>query len=148
NSPASGYPRPRLLRGSGIWARRSSRYWLRAAAMGEDDIGGRVLAAGDAAGDGERENFHRSDRAPPAAAETPESSPAATTSQVTALIHDFAVSLALLSGDTAIAAARCPGSIVPGRRAGRSVVPGRSAARGRQGRGGGRMLAPVAAITD
>ena len=41
SSPASGCRRPRRLRGSGIWARRSSRYWLRAAEMGEDDIGGR-----------------------------------------------------------------------------------------------------------
>jgi len=44
--------------------RRSSRYWLRAAAIGEDVIGGRVSLAAE---DGERRNFHRSARAPPAA---------------------------------------------------------------------------------
>ena len=49
--PASGCRRPRLFRGSGTWARRSSRYWLRAAGMGEDVIGGRVSLV---AGDGER----------------------------------------------------------------------------------------------
>ena len=56
--------RPRLFRGSGTWARRSSRYWLRAAGMGEDVIGGRASLVAD---DGERRNFHRSARAPPAA---------------------------------------------------------------------------------
>src|ERR1700733_1796921 len=40
SSPASGCRRPRLLRGSGTWARRSSRYWQRAAGIGEDVIGG------------------------------------------------------------------------------------------------------------
>jgi len=50
---------------------------------------GGVLAAGD----GERENFHRSARPRQPPAEPPDSSPATTTSQVTALIHDFAVSL-------------------------------------------------------
>jgi hypothetical protein len=41
----------------------SRRYWLRAAGMGKDVIGGResLVAVG-----GERENFHRSARAPPA----------------------------------------------------------------------------------
>ncbi len=63
SSPASGCRRPRFLRGSGTWARRSSRYWLRAAGIGEDVIGGRVSLV---AGDGERENFHRSARALPA----------------------------------------------------------------------------------
>ena len=63
SSPASACRRPRLFRGSGTWARRSSRYWLRAAPMGEDVIGGRASLV---AGDGERENFHRSARALPA----------------------------------------------------------------------------------
>ena len=62
--PASGCRRPRLFRGSGTWARRSSRYWLRAAGIGEDVIGGRASLVAD---DGERENFHRSARALPAA---------------------------------------------------------------------------------
>jgi hypothetical protein len=61
SSPASGCRRPRLLRGSGTWARRSRRHWLHAAAvMGED---GRASLGAD---DGERENFHRSARTPPA----------------------------------------------------------------------------------
>ncbi len=64
SSPASAWRRPRLFRGSGTWARRSSRYWLRAAGIGEDVIGGRVSLV---AGDGERENFHRSARTLPAA---------------------------------------------------------------------------------
>ena len=63
SSPASGYRRPRLFRGSGTWARRSRRYWLRAAGIGEDGIGGRASLV---AGDGERENFHRSARSLPA----------------------------------------------------------------------------------
>ena len=63
SSPASGWRRPRILRGSGIWARRSSRYWLRAGSMGEDVIGGRASLVAD---DGECENFHRSARASPA----------------------------------------------------------------------------------
>ena len=41
SSPASGCRRPRFFRGSGTWARRSRRYWLRAAGIGEDVIGGR-----------------------------------------------------------------------------------------------------------
>jgi hypothetical protein len=61
--PASEYRRP-PLRGSGTWARRSTRYWLRAAGIGEDAIGGRASLAAD---DGERRNFHRSARALPAA---------------------------------------------------------------------------------
>jgi hypothetical protein len=64
SSPASGCRRPRLLRGSGTWARRSSRYWLRAVGIGEDVIGGRVSLAAE---DGERRNFHRSARTLPAA---------------------------------------------------------------------------------
>ena len=64
SSPASGCRRPRLFRGSGTWARRSRRYWLRAAGIGEDGIGGRASLV---AGDGECRNFHRSARAPPAA---------------------------------------------------------------------------------
>jgi hypothetical protein len=63
SSPASGCRRPRLFRGSGTWARRSRRCWLRAAGIGEDDIGGRASLAAE---DGEPENFHRSARAPPA----------------------------------------------------------------------------------
>ena len=48
SSPASGCRRPRRFRGSGTWARRSRRSWLRAAVMGEDVIGGRTsLVAGD-----------------------------------------------------------------------------------------------------
>jgi hypothetical protein len=63
SSPASACRRPRLFRGSGTWARRSSRYWLRAAGIGEDVIGGRESLV---AGHGECRNFHRSARAPPA----------------------------------------------------------------------------------
>ena len=60
----AGTHRAGSWRGSGTWARRSSRYWLRAAGIGEDVIGGlRSLAAED----GERRNFHRSVRTPPAA---------------------------------------------------------------------------------
>ena len=62
--PDSACRRPRFFRGSGTWARRSSRHWLRAAGIGEDVIGGRASLV---AGDGERENFHRSARALPAA---------------------------------------------------------------------------------
>jgi hypothetical protein len=40
------------------------------------------------------ENFHRSARARPPPADTPDEAPAITTSQVTSLIQDFAVSLA------------------------------------------------------
>ena len=57
SSPASMCPRPRLYRGSGTLARRSSRYWLRAAGIGEDVIGGLGSLAAE---DGERRNFHRS----------------------------------------------------------------------------------------
>src|SRR5207248_5700733 len=60
SSPASGCRRPRFFRGSGTWARRPSRYWLRAAGIGEDVIGGRVSFVAE---DGERRNFHRSVRA-------------------------------------------------------------------------------------
>jgi hypothetical protein len=49
--------------GSGTWARRSRRYWLRQPGVGEDVIGGRVSLV---AGDGEREDFRRSARALPA----------------------------------------------------------------------------------
>jgi hypothetical protein len=58
--------------------------------MEEDVIGGRESLG---AGDGERENFHRSARALPAAADTPGISSPPTAPQVTALIQDFAVSL-------------------------------------------------------
>ena len=57
SSPASECRQPRRFRGSGTWARSSSRFWPRAADMGEDVIGGRASLV---AGDGERENFHRS----------------------------------------------------------------------------------------
>ncbi len=60
--------------------------------MDEDVIGGRASLV---AGDGERRNFHRSARAPPATTDTPDTSPDVTTSQVTASLHDFAVSLGL-----------------------------------------------------
>jgi DDE_Tnp_1-associated len=63
SSPASGCRRPRFLRGSGTWASRSGRYWLRAAGTGEDGIGGQVSLV---AGNGECENFHRSAQALPA----------------------------------------------------------------------------------
>ena len=63
SSPASVCRRPRFFRGSGTWASRSSRYWLRAAGTGEDGIGGRASLVTE---DGERENSHRSARAPPA----------------------------------------------------------------------------------
>ena len=61
--PGQRVPPPAPLCGSGIWARRSRRYWMRAAGTGEDVIGGRGSLV---AGDGERENFHRSARALPA----------------------------------------------------------------------------------
>ena len=64
SSPASGCRRPRFFRGSGTWARRPSRYWLQAAGIGEDVIGGRVSLVAE---DGEPRNFHRSVRALPAA---------------------------------------------------------------------------------
>ena len=54
SSPASACRRPRLFRGSGTWARRSSRYWLRAAGIGEDVIGGRASLVAD---DGERKEL-------------------------------------------------------------------------------------------
>ena len=64
SSPASECRRPRLFRGSGSWARRSRRYWLRAAAVREEDgMSGRASLVAD---DGECESFHRSARAPPA----------------------------------------------------------------------------------
>jgi len=61
--PGQCMPTAAPLPGSGTWARRSSRYWLRATGIGKDVIGGRASLG---AGDGERENFHRSARAPPA----------------------------------------------------------------------------------
>jgi hypothetical protein len=63
SSPASECRRPRFFRGSGTWASSSRRYWPRAARVGEDVIGGRASLVAD---DGERENFHRSARVPPA----------------------------------------------------------------------------------
>jgi hypothetical protein len=46
-SPASECRRPRLFRGSGSWASRSRRYWLRAAAVsGEDGMNGRAFPRG------------------------------------------------------------------------------------------------------
>ena len=54
SSPASACRRPRFFRGSGTWARRSRRYWQRAAGIGEDVIGGRASLV---AGDGEREEL-------------------------------------------------------------------------------------------
>ena len=63
SSPASACRRPRLFRGSGTWARRSRRYWLRAAGIGEDVIGGRASLM---ANDDECRNFHRSARTLPA----------------------------------------------------------------------------------
>jgi hypothetical protein len=53
-------------------------------------MNGRASLAAD---DGERRNFHRSARACPPRSDTPGTSPATTTPQVTALLHDFAVSL-------------------------------------------------------
>jgi hypothetical protein len=47
SSPASAWRCPRLFRGSGTWARRSSRYWLRAAGISEDVIGGRASLVAD-----------------------------------------------------------------------------------------------------
>jgi hypothetical protein len=52
---------------------------------------GGVLVAGDVS----VENFHRSARARPPPADTPDEASAITTSQVTSLIQDFAVSLDL-----------------------------------------------------
>ena len=63
NRPASGCRRPRRFRGSGTWARRSRRYWLRATGTGEDVTGGRESLAAEG---GERRNLHRSARALPA----------------------------------------------------------------------------------
>jgi hypothetical protein len=90
SSPASECRRPRLFRGSGTWARRSSRYWLRAAGIGEDVIG--VLGS-LAAEDGERRNSIVPSGPGPPLADTPGTSPAVTNPQVTVSIHDFAVSL-------------------------------------------------------
>ena len=56
-------PAPASLPRSGTWASRSSRYWLRAAGIGEDVIGGRASLV---ANDGECQNFHRSARTLPA----------------------------------------------------------------------------------
>jgi hypothetical protein len=92
SSPASGCRRPRLFRGSGIWTRRSSRYWLRAAGIGEDGIGGRESLG---AGDGECENLHRSARTLPAPSRHAGHITCRKTPQVTTSIHDFAVSLLL-----------------------------------------------------
>jgi hypothetical protein len=61
--------------------------------MDEDVIGGRASLVAD----GERENFHRSARTLPAIRATPDTSPVVTISQVTASLHDFAVSLGLTS---------------------------------------------------
>ena len=72
-SPASPKRTPRFFRGSGTWASRSRRYWLRAAAamgraaaIGEDGIGGRPSLG---AGDGERRELPPFRPAPPAAHE-------------------------------------------------------------------------------
>ena len=47
SSPASECRRPRLFRGSGSWASRSRRYWLRAAAVREEDgMSGRAFPRG------------------------------------------------------------------------------------------------------
>jgi hypothetical protein len=71
SSPASACQRPRVFPGSGTWARRSSRYWLRAAGMGKDVTDGRESL--DAV-DGEREDVHRSGRVLPATADMPDAS--------------------------------------------------------------------------
>jgi hypothetical protein len=63
SSPASACRRPRFFRGSGTWARRSRRCWQRAAAMGEDVIGGRCPSWQAMVS---VKNFHRSARAPSA----------------------------------------------------------------------------------
>lgn len=89
SSPASGSRRSRLLPGSGIRARRSGRYWLRAAGIGRDGIGGHVSLVG---GDGSRSEPHRS-RVPPATRRHAGHTTRRQTSQVTASIHDFAGSL-------------------------------------------------------
>jgi hypothetical protein len=52
---------------------------------------GGVLVAGDVS----VENFHRSARARPPPADTPDEASTITTSQVTSLIQDFAVSLGI-----------------------------------------------------
>jgi len=58
--------------------------------MGEDVIGGRCPSWQAMVS---VKNFHRSARARPPPADTPDESSAVTTSQVTPLIQDFAVSL-------------------------------------------------------
>jgi hypothetical protein len=70
------------------WARRSSRYWLQAAGMEEDVIGGRVCLVAD---DGERRNsiVPPGSRLPPV--DMPSTSAAATPPQVTASMRNFAV---------------------------------------------------------
>ena len=68
---------------------------------------GGVLAADD----GERENFHRSAQARPPPADTPDPSPAATTSQVTPSIQDFAVSLAAWVPSSLIGAGFLKGAV-------------------------------------
>jgi hypothetical protein len=82
-------PPPALLPGSGTWARRSSRYWLRAAPIGEDVIGGRPSWQAMVS---VRTSIVPPGPCPPLE-DTPGASPAATAPQVTASIHDFAVSL-------------------------------------------------------
>lgn len=90
SSPASWCRRPRLFRGSGTWARSSTRYWLRVAVIGEDVIGGgrpswqKMASAGASI-------------VPPGHCPRPEGTPDTSStvraSQVTASRHDFAVSL-------------------------------------------------------
>ena len=58
--------------------------------MGEDDMSGRESLGAD---DGERENFHRSARAPPATRRHAWHITAITTPQARASLQDFAVSL-------------------------------------------------------
>ena len=89
SSPASACRRPRFFRGSGTWARRPRRCWQRAAAMGEDVIGGRCPSWQAMVS---VKNFHRSARARPPPADTQDESSAVTTSQVTPSTQDFAVS--------------------------------------------------------
>jgi hypothetical protein len=95
SSPASGCRRPRLFRGSGTWARRPSRYWLRAAVIGADVIGGRVSSWQKVAS--VRTSIVPPGPCPPPA-NTPLTSAAGTTLQVTDSRHDFAVSLGLFPG--------------------------------------------------
>jgi hypothetical protein len=90
SSPARGMPRAAFYSGPepGQGDRKGTR--LRTAGIGKDDIGGRVSFV---AGDGERENFHRSARALPAAREHTRPVNRRYEQQVTASIQDFAVSL-------------------------------------------------------